>query len=361
MTAPRPALFLLLLSALLVSACWVDADFPDYDLSDTPFSNAYLPRGEALLRVESADGFSCPDGSTPLIYFVTPAGATTDIPGAVLFHGSNFDYIDSTGDLFEGQDRLTGLWAQQQVHDLLGISTEGNPIEARGAWVAALIQHGYRVAAPANCWGDLWHGLGQGDLAAEGFLRQGGFLASETVLRLQAQPGAYPDRLLALGLAEGGRAITELALAGVAVHAAVLDASPDALAPRITGSAVDQPYTDGLLKIYDYDVRLAADEESAAELLRAALTRDSLANPIANLNYRVPLFYGYSGVDERISLEATLPAATAILTHYPVGTYEIVDWDTPETAPSNGRLDRANATLDWFETLLPALPSPAPE
>ena len=352
---------LLSLSALLLSACWVDGDFPDYDLSETPFSNPYLSRGEALLRVESADGFSCPDGSTPLIYFVTPADAVTDIPGAVLFHGNNFDYVDPTGDHFEGQDRLTGLWAQQQVHNLLGISSEGDPEGTRGAWVAALIQHGYRVAAPTNCWGDLWHGVGQGDLAGEGFLRQGGFLASETVLRLQAQPGSYPDRLLALGLAEGGRAVTELALDGVPVHAAVLDASPDALAPRISGAAIDQPYTDGLMKIYDYDVRLAADEESAADLLRAALTRDSLANPIANLNYRVPLFYGYSGIDERIDVETTLPAATAILSHYPVGTYEIVDWDTLETAPSNGRIDRANGTLDWFDTLLPPLPTPAPE
>lgn len=361
MIALRSALVPLVLSALFVSACWVDGDFPEYDLSDTPFSNPYLSRGEALLRVEAAEGFSCPDGSTPLIYFVSPANAAIDIPGAVLFHGSNFDYVDATGDHFEGQDRLTGSWAQEQIHNVLGIGSAGNSTEDRGAWVAALIQHGYRVAVPGNCWGDLWHGLGQGNFADEGFLRQGGFLASETVLRLHAQPGAYPGRLLGLGLAEGGRAITELALAGVVMHGAVLDASPDSLAPAVTNPGVNPAYTEGLLKIYDYDVRSAADEEAATDLLRAALTRDSLVNPITNLNYRIPLFYGYSSLDERINLEATLPAATAILSHYPVGTYEVVDWETTETAPSNGWLDQANATLDWFDTLLPPLPAPAPE
>jgi hypothetical protein len=181
------------------------------------------------------------------------------------------------------------------------------------------------------------------------------------VLQLQAHEDATTDRLLALGLAEGGRAITELALSGVAIDAAVIDASPDALAPQVSGSAIDQPYTDGLLKIYDYEVREAAEADDKLDLLRAALSRDSLAHPITNLGYRVPVFYGYSSLDERISLDSTLPAATAILNHYPVGTYEIVDWETAETAPSNSLIDRTGAILDWLNTLLPPLPEPASE
>jgi hypothetical protein len=361
LTDKRPTLPLLLLPALLLSGCWVGTDFPDYDLSETPFSNPYLERGEALLRVEEASGFVCPDGSTPLIYFVSPATRPGAVPGAVLFHGGNFDYVDAGGDHFEDQDRLTGLWAQEQIHNVLGIGGEGIATDVRGAWVGALVKRGYRVAVPGNCWGDLWHGRGQGDVASEGFQRQGGFLASEVVLQLQAHEDATTDRLLALGLAEGGRAITELALSGVAIDAAVIDASPDALAPQVSGSAIDQPYTDGLLKIYDYEVREAAEADDKLDLLRAALSRDSLAHPITNLGYRVPVFYGYSSLDERISLDSTLPAATAILNHYPVGTYEIVDWETAETAPSNSLIDRTGAILDWLNTLLPPLPEPASE
>lgn len=352
---------LVLLVVLLLSGCWVGTDFPDYDLSETTFSNPYLARGEALLQVEEASGFVCPDGSTPLIYFVTPASRPKALPSAVLFHGGNFDYIDEGGDHFGDQDRLTGLWAQEQIHNVLGIGGEGNATETRGAWVGALVKRGYRVAVPGNCWGDLWHGRGQGDVDGEGFQRQGGFLASEVVLRLRAHEDATTGRLLALGLAEGGRAITELALSGVSIDAAVIDASPDALAPLVTGSAIDQPYTDGLLAIYDYEVRTAEDVEAKLDLLRVALSRDSLAHPIANLGYRVPIFYGYSSLDERIRPESTLPAAAAILSHYPIGSYEIVDWETSETAPSNSLIDRAEAILDGLDALLPPLPEPGSE
>jgi hypothetical protein len=348
-------LFLPLL--LLLAACWVDVEFPDYDLGETPFSNAYLERSAALLQVEEATGFTCPDGTTALIYFVSPTEKASLLPSAVLFHGGNFDYVDPSGDHFEDEDRLSGHWAQDQIHNILGIGADGNAQDTGGAWVAALIEAGYRVALPGNCWGDLWHGKGQGDLDGEGFLRLGSYLATETHQRLLARPDASSERILAIGLAEGGRAITELELAGVSVHGAVLDASPDYLSPLVTGLAVDRPFTDGLLQIYDYDVRSSEDEDTRLDLLRSALNRDSLAHHINNLDYRTPIFYGYSSLDERIRLDSTLPARDAISNRYPTGSYEIVDWQVAETAPTNSDLERVRSTLDWFDSILPPLPT----
>ena len=345
---------------MLLAGCWVDTEFPEYDLSETPFSNPYVDRSTAVLQVQSVDGFTCPDGSTPLIYFVSPAAPSSLRPSAAIFHGGNFDYVDPTGDHFEAVDRLSGTWAKQQIHNVLGIGTDVGSQNDRGAWVAALIEQGYRVAVPGNCWGDLWNGSGQGDYETEGFLRLGSYLVTETIQRLQEFEDASTERLLAIGLAEGGRALTELELAGVEIDGAVVDASPDYLSPLVTGLSEDRPYTDGLLAIYDYDVRGAEDEDTRLSLLRDALDRDSLAHHIDQLGYRTPLLYGYSSLDERIRLDSTLPAANAILSKYPADTYEIVDWDVLETAPSNRRLGRARGTLDWFNSILPPL-SEAPE
>jgi len=351
----------LLLLTVGLSACWVERELPEYDLRETPFSNPYLDRSDATLTVEAAEGFTCPDGSTALIYIVSPISAGLSAPTAALFHGGNFDFVDVTGDHYENTDRLNGTWAVQQVRAVLGLETNSTSNESKGAWVAALVERGYRVAVPGNCWGDLWNGNGQGNYTSEGFLRLGSYLASETIQLLRNQGEGESPRVLAIGIAEGGRAITELARAGVQVDGVVVDASPDSLAHRITGQAVDQSFTDGLLAIYDYDVRSAENEQDRLELLRGALDRDSLAQQINSEGYRTPIFYAYSSLDERIRSESVLPAAEAIEANYPLDSYEIVDWEVAETAPSNHRLGRARTTLDWFDLVLPPIEESAPE
>ena len=340
-----------LLSLLLVlSACWAEEQGEDYSLTETPITTPYLQRGDATLRVVEAEGFRCPDGPNALIYLVEPAQTADSRPGAVVLHRGAFDYVKPSGEYYSSEDRLRSDWAQEQIHRVLGLPSD-DTIEDRGAWVGALALSGFRVAIPGNCWGDLWHGRGQGDLEADGFLRWGAYLAAEAADLLQAQPD-HSGYLMGIGLAEGGRGLTELAAEGIPFDAVAIDSSPDYLPPRLDGASESDQYVQGLLRIYDYDLGEAEDFDAQLQRLQVALNRDSLAVQVNAQGYRTPMFYAYSSLDEQVPLDATLPLANALFNNYAAEQFVVLDWESTETAPSNRRLGTTTATLEFFDGLL---------
>lgn len=351
----------MLLSVLLpLAGCWIDDEFEDYDLVVTPFENDYVTRGSATLEVTLAEGYECPDGRTARIYYVEPDGVPGPRPLAVIFHGRAFDYVDLQGVHYESVDRLNSPWAATRVQEVLGLVDDATQ-PAEGAWVGALLEAGWSVALSTNCWGDLWHGRGNNDLAGEHFLRLGSYLASETIQLAREREGVSTQRVLAIGLGEGGRAVAELIGDGVHLDAVVIDSSPDWLAPVVTETAANQDYVAGLLRIWDDETSGLADDPAAQlDALREALRRDSMVHAVQTLGFREPIVYGWSQSDERIDPETSRPAAEAIGAAYPVGTYQVLDWQVTAHAPSNRDIAQTRQLLEWLQGQLGDLP-PEPD
>ncbi len=358
-SSPFPKLTLLLSLLLGGVGCWEDPSDAVLDLSAGPFSNAFLERGEASLTRVLAPGYSCPDGTSAQVYVVrqtTPG----EHPLALLFHGRPFDYIDDLGEHYELVDRLSLDWARREVELALGISDESSTGgSSGGAWVAALVAEGYAVATPTNCWGDLWHGQGRNNRAAEGFLRWGSYLADETIDLATALEGVSADRLIAIGLGEGGRAITELALREVELDAVVVDSSPDWLSPVLTQATTNQRTIDGLEHIYSGDLDGIEEPAARQEALREALARDSLVHLVEDLGFRTPIVYAWSPTDERIDPSAAEPAASAINAHYPPQAHQVREWQGSEHAPSNLYVETATELLAWVQAELGPLGKPS--
>ncbi len=352
----RRAIVLPLLALPLLTACWTGLPGEDFDLTRTPFGNFYIDRADATLAVRTADGYTCPDGTEARIYFVDPAGeAAEPRPLAVLFAGRNFDYINAQGEHQAADDRLTTEWAAAEVEALLGLRDEAAEVTGlhAGAWAGHLLQRGFSLAVPANCWGDLWHGRGDNDFAGEDFLRYGAYFASDTVRLAQARPPVADDRLLVIGLGEGGRAVTELILDGVEIDAVAIDSSPDWLAPVVNDTAANRAYVQGLLRIYAGEVGAIEDPDAQLEALRTALRRDSMVHTVQDLGFRAPIVYGYSSADERIDVETSRPAGDAIGVTYPAGTAQVNEWlcggaPCARHAPSNTDENLTIAALDFL-------------
>lgn len=356
MHAPRAVLVAAL---ALAQGCWASDDYEDYDLTVSPFENDYVARGTATIEAVHADGYTCPDGRTARVYFVEPVGVPGPRPLAVLYHGRAFDYVDTQGDHYEQVDKLNGPWAATRVQEMLGLPADPASV-GEGAWVAALLGAGWTVAAPANCWGDLWHGRGDNDLGSEHFLRLGSYLADDAIALAREREGVSSQRVLAIGVGEGGRAVSEMIVDGVHLDAVVIDSSPDWLAPVVTDAVANRPYIDGLLRIWDAETSAIADPAQQQEALRTALRRDSMVHAVQDLGFRAPIVYGWSELDERIDPATSRPAAEAIGAAYPDGTYQVLDWQVPAHAPSNRDVEEARTLLSWVQGQLGPLP-PEPE
>jgi hypothetical protein len=336
-----------------LSACPVERVWEDFDLSVSPFSNAWVDRDAATLEVLHAEGYECPDGRTARVYLVRPVSPppvedASRRPGlALLFHGRDFSYLDGEGRYYEDEDRLSVSWSALQAERVLGVDAASDGGAPEGAWVKALLDAGWTVAAPTGCWGDLWHGRGGNDRAAEGFLRQGAYLASDTA-RIATEHGVDTSRVIAIGLGEGGRAVTELALDAFVLSGVVVDASPDWLSPVVTDSYAKQPYIEGLYRIYADEIPITEDPEAKRAALRTALQRDTLVHAVQDLGWRVPIVYAWSALDERIDPEWAMPAADAISASYPLAIQQVLDWQTVEHAPSNRDPAQAAERLGWL-------------
>jgi hypothetical protein len=359
----RRARSLIVLSLLLGSAgCWLEDDLGKTYVSGIPFVTPHVARGTANLQIIEATGYACPDGKVSQVYLVTPEIGAESYPLALLYHSRSFDYVDILGEHYGNQDRLNSTWAIDQVRRALGMESLSEvPSSGEGAWVAALLESGFAVAAPANCWGDLWHGRGGNSLVDEGFLRLGGYLADDTIRIAGEAAPIDDDFVVAIGLGEGGRAITELALTGVPLRAVVIDSSPDLLSPLIDQPVINAQYIVGLSRIYDDEVRHLEEQVDVLAALLTSVQRDSMVNVVQNLGFRLPIVYAHSETDTRISPLLAAPAASAIEVAYqsPPGSYLLRNWPDSGHALSNRTVDEARTLVAWLlEQTGPHIPAP---
>ena len=344
-------------SLLLLSGCVMQEAWVDLDLETTAFVNRWILEGQANRVVLEAEGYTCPDGRTARVDLLRPTGFDGPRPLALLLHDGVYDWLDEADNHYEtALPRLGALYADDQVAAMLGV--DGNEVDgnARGAWPAALLQAGYAVVVPGNCWGDLWHGRGDNSLQVEGFLRQGARLAHDAVRLASAQPDVSDQRVIAVGLGEGGRGITELATDGFEFDAVVYDATPDWLSPVIQRPAFFQRYITGLERIWHAELPTDPPPTTQERLnaLQDLLQEDSLVHLVSEAGWRTPIIYAWSSTDEIVSADHARPAAETIAARYPDGLHRVLDWQEAAHAPSNTErgFDTVTGFMTWIGDLL---------
>jgi len=340
-----------LLLSLLLTGCMVDQNWEDFELSRAPFANEWVDRDSANFEVILAEGYRCPEGLDARVYLVEPAtaaSATEPRPLALMLHGRNFDQLLAGGEHPFDEDRLNVAWADRQVESLLGMeSALGPAARGEGAWVAALLERGFAIAVPSNCWGDMWHGRG-GNAYEERFFRLGSYLAMEAISIASRRPTISAETLLVLGMGEGGRGLTELIADGVQIDGAIVDSSPDWLTPWVAQPTLNQEEIDTLFAIYDGELLDYVEPAAKLNRLRVLLERDSLVNAVLNLGFRAPIVYAYSSLDQNVDLGLTQPAADAIQVNYPPLDQTVLDWAVADHAPSNRDPEQARLRLEWL-------------
>ncbi len=280
-----------LLLPLIVSlaGCWKfyeEAELISYD--EVPLINEHSDGSDGVMvRMFTPDPeLACPDGEPASFYAVYDPSITDSVPVGILFHSGAFDYVKSpsqsdylSGGHYATDDRLSWSWAQTRVYTTLGMwessvqSGLGTGMENHtGALPVALAQHGVMTLIPSNCWGDLWHGFAgrqENDYTTERFYRNGLALASwmyrivtdETFAEdhgvvLPLQPDT--SQISLLGLADGGRAVSELlwlldesSYGTVPINAVFLDSTPDVLSTYIENESQYYNVVTGLERIFD--------------------------------------------------------------------------------------------------------------
>lgn len=348
------------LLALPLLSCVVDRQWEDLDLREIPFENEHtvvLGGIPASMRVLTLPGYDCPDGRAARLHVVRRTDADAVAPIALLLHGRNFDWINGAEEHVDGTDKLSGPWSTFAVEDLLGVAeptTAGAP--PQGAWAAGLLEAGWALAVPGNCWGDLWHGRGVNDWGDEGFLRLGAWFLQDAIAAAHAEPGVSSDRLVVVGLSEGGRGIVELGLEGVAMDAAVIDSSLDWLSPLLGQPAVNAEYIAGLERIFDDALGDVTDVGERRDLLRDELQRHSLVHLVEQEGWRVPIIYAYSELDDRVDPALSRPASIAISSSYGGVPHRVLDWQSASHAPSNQVLDQVREQVAWLTDVLGPTP-----
>lgn len=343
---PRPVRVAVLLLLTLGPACIVEPSGEEFDLRRTPFSNPYVERGRATLEVQLAEGYECPDGSLARIYFIDPIDGVEGRPLALLLHGDNFDYLEADGSSWSQVPKLETRWSVQAVESLLGMDENEAAAVPDGAWVGGLVDAGWSVVAPANCWGDLWHGQGDNP-ASEPFLRHGAYLAEEALRLAAGRYAAGPK--VAIGLGAGGRGVAELLLWPAELAAAVMDGTPDWLPAVLAAPVANEGRIAGLERIWHTEVQGIEDPTARREALRLGLERSSLVHAVEQAGVRTPIIYAWSSQDEHVPAEESRPAAESIAARYgDPSKYLLPEWETTQSAPSN---HDPSTVATWLETV----------
>jgi hypothetical protein len=248
---------------LILSACW-KVDRETIDMTEIPYENADLTV-EARVRMLDLD-LSCPDGAPDRLFVLY---VPTDAPRAIaiVLHSGAFDYVVEpvdgdalAGEHYQAPSRLGRAWSNDKVWETFGLApTEVDPPEVNlGTLPTALVNAGFAVLLPGNCWGDLWHGeegVQEGQPDVDGFQRNGRTAAWSTVEMLdddRSMPVPWNGELSLVGLGEGGRGVTELLLhEGMPpVDSILVDSSPDDLQPYVDDPILWADEVAGLERIF---------------------------------------------------------------------------------------------------------------
>jgi hypothetical protein len=240
----------MLLSLFL--ACWIDfSELPSLDINEVEFSNEYLEATNVRVRIFDSN-LRCPDGELASFFAVYPI-TDTSLPIAVVFHTGALDYGDtvSEDEVFQASNRLTKRWAASRIWETLNLTELelDTGVVDLGTLPTALANAGVAQIYPSNCWGDYWHnGLehNPNNSIAEGYDRQG-FDMAQLMIDLLDNESLAGDlgfnfdqkfdtsSIYWVGMGSGGRAITELLLAGNSVPSGIIfDSTPDDLQPYLS-------------------------------------------------------------------------------------------------------------------------------
>lgn len=284
-----PAPFSPALLCALLAACWSQelTELPDAEVAFDP-EIGDAPEGWMVAALDV--NLACPNGSDARFYTLYPQDAATSgqaVPTAVIYHSGAFDFVYApttedplAGTHYAAPSRLDGGWAIRNIFVTLGMLPDEVEAETHtGVLPTALARDGIAMIFPSNCWGDWWHnrsGIAANDFDEDLFVRDGR-TAAVWGYQLASTPGAAmgilgqelpfvpdPTEVYAIGLGEGGRAVTEVLSLdenadGIADHqpvGAIVDSVADDLSiyfadPALFGNAVA-----GLSRIFpDSDTR----------------------------------------------------------------------------------------------------------
>ena len=221
---------LLWVPLVAATGCWkTEFSGPELEIVDfTP--NAEAPADWVVTR--QTVPLECPDGEDASFLFVYPDGHAPEepLPVALMFHSGAFDFVYEadpqtplSGLHYATPSRLDSGWAVKAAFSTLGMYPSEQVEEVHDGTLAAdLTRRGYALLLPTNCWGDLAQYAPTGQrlqprLCLPRRARRGTVdvqRAHDRQLReaidLEMPFATDRDRVVWIGLGEGGRAVLEL-------------------------------------------------------------------------------------------------------------------------------------------------------
>ena len=343
----RISLLLSILLAFALVGCWTDDQEVGYDLAEVRFTNPHLAGStEALYRVfdvgqdveagnlpptvsnaldtleglfggVAEDYLRCPDGRFPRYLQIRTVNSEPTSPVALWLHPGALDY----GLSFEGQetfyaklreidgdlsvdnnrpDRLNLEWAESALRTNLGLPVNGNTSD-NGAMIASLLESGFIILAPINCWGDQWAGYGQNlalfDQGYETFARIGNLfalypllaIAEGTFTQTTIDATNLGSRLAIYAPGDSGRGVAQWFYQDTPPNDSIvytlqpvimLDGSPDRLSSLAASTRTDTVmWMDGLARVQGME-RVNFDPVADSFSITAGITSNNWAGPI---------------------------------------------------------------------------------
>ena len=322
---------------MAITGCW-KTEFSEVPATALEFAADGAPAGWLITSIDV--DLECPNGEDARFYFVYPTKEAEEgaaLEAAVIYHSGAFDFVFApttddplAGTHFSTPSRLDNGFAIRHVYATLGMLP--NEIEAErhsGTLPIALAEANIAMLFATNCWGDMWRnrrGLADNDFPSDLFARDGRtaaewgyqFLADPAfaqLLGVELPATIQLDKVYAIGLGEGGRAVGELLTVdsngdGVPDHTpagVIVDSSPDDLGVYYDDPSLNGNTIAGLNRIFPDG---GGDTDIA-----------SLAN--APLPARTG--YIYSTGDDQIPYEAHRPASTRLLEEPTMWQYVATD------------------------------------
>ncbi len=261
---------------LLTTGCFKPyEDLAKLDFSEVAYESDFVTSEDAVIQAFDTE-LSCPDGEPARVFVAFRKSLTGAAPTALLLHSGAFDYIvqpdeaDPIGGVhYRADSRLSRQWGIAKVWETLGLSRfPVDPEEASlGTLPATLVDAGYVVVLPANCWGDLWYGeeLADPSDAEPGLSRYGGGFAQVMVdamfspettaeLGVRIPVSVNLEEVHLIGLGSGGRGAAQLLSSGAntsrSFRSVVIDSSPDLLGAYLADPLTWGPEIAGYEDIY---------------------------------------------------------------------------------------------------------------